>query len=130
MKIIRKDTMPNGVKIQLEDWSEHNTEEYPDLYGLTIAAYPIARNSGTYGIIHAHECFRLQISANIYANYSNANVSADYDKLVSGQKTLQDLAPHFWNGKKDEWYLGMIEPGTDEWYKANIRYGIKCGFSL
>ena len=25
MKIICKDTMPNGVKIQLEDWSEHNT---------------------------------------------------------------------------------------------------------
>lgn len=123
MKIIKKDTTPSGVQIQLEDWSEHNTEEYPDLYGMTIAAYPIARNSGSYGIIRSHEKFRLQISTNKYANYGNADVSADYDKLASGEKSLQDLAPHFWNGKKDEWYLGMMKPDTDEWYEAYNKFG-------
>ena len=127
MKIMHKGTTPNGIKIQLEDWSEHNTEEYPDLYGLTIGAYPIAKNSGAYGIIRAHECFRLQISANKYANYSEEDVFSDYNRLLDGEKALQDLAPHFWNGKKDEWYLGMVTPDTDEWYEAYNRYGMGVG---
>lgn len=124
MKIIRKDTMPNGVKIQLEDWSEHNTQEYPAIYGLNIGAYPIAINSGSYGLVHSGDRFRLSISMNNYCNYNNDNVRADYEALVSGEKSLQDLAAHFWNGDKDKWYLGMFKPDTDEWYEARNRYGI------
>lgn len=45
MKILKKATMPNGTEIQLEDWSDTNTAECPDLYGLTIGAYPTAKNS-------------------------------------------------------------------------------------
>lgn len=43
MKILDKFVSENGTDIQLEDWSEHNSPEYPDLYGLCIAAYPIAK---------------------------------------------------------------------------------------
>ena len=46
MKTIERATMPNGTTIYLEDWSDKNTEQFPDLYGLTIGAYPIAKNTG------------------------------------------------------------------------------------
>ena len=57
-------------------------------------------------------------------NYFDKDVLADYEKLVSGEKTLQDLSRYFWNGKKDEWYLGMYAHGSDEWYEARDRYGM------
>lgn len=124
MKIIRKDTLKNGVKIQLEDWRDHNSAEYPNLYGLCIAAYPIAMNSGKYGMIRAHECFRLQITHNECKGYTNEDVKADYNALVTGDKALEDLAANFYNGEKDMWYLGMIPVHTNEWYAARIKYGI------
>ena len=43
MIILDKAKMPDGTEIQLEDWSKNNTEEYPDLYGLMIGAYPKER---------------------------------------------------------------------------------------
>ena len=43
MKVIERTTMPDGTKIQLEDWSDKNTKEFPDLYGLQIGAYPIRK---------------------------------------------------------------------------------------
>lgn len=120
MIIIRKDVMSDGVKIQLEDWRDNNTEEFPDVYGITIAAYPMAINSGTY-LIKSGERFRLQISSNKYANYSDADVVADYDCLVSGQKSLKDLADHFYYGDKDKWFLGMFTPETEEWHTMRRR---------
>lgn len=61
MKIIECAVMPNGIEIQLEDWSDKNTPEFPDLYGLEIGAYPIAKNTGKYWI-RGGETFRLTIS--------------------------------------------------------------------
>ena len=92
MKIIRKDTMPNGVKIQLEDWGES---------GRVIGAYPFAVNSGKYGWVLQNRIFRIHIAANASVDYTNLDVSADYEKLVSGEKSLEDLSEHFWNGEKD-----------------------------
>lgn len=107
MKIIDKAIMKNGTKIQLEDWTEHNTTEFPDVYGLQIGAYPIAERTGKYCWIRGGEPFRLTISANKYMNYTNDDVKADFDALKEGRKTLEDLSAHFWNGKADMWYLGM-----------------------
>lgn len=107
MKIIEWAVMPNGTEIQLEDWSENNTKEYPDLYGLTIGAYPIAKNTVKYKWIESGEKFRLQISVNQHSGYSNDDVKADFEALKSGEKSLEDLADHFWNGEKDMWLLGM-----------------------
>lgn len=107
MKVIEMATMPNGTKIQLEDWSEHNSEEYPNLYGLQIGAYPIARHTGKYRLIEDRENFRLTIAMNEYTGYSNKDVRMDFEALKSGEKRLEDLASHFWNGEKDMWYLGM-----------------------
>lgn len=119
MQIIRKDTMPNGVKIQLEDWGKA---------GLAIGAYPVAMNSGKYGWVLQHRTFRLHIHEDASAGYTNLDVTADYERLVSGEKKIEDLSAHFWNGEKDKWFLGMFPPGTDEWWNASRRYGINATF--
>ena len=116
--------MPNGVKIQLEDWSE----DYPDIFSLQIGAYPIAKCSGKYGLVLSGEHFRLTISSNKYCNYTDDDVNADYESLLNGQKSLEDLSDYFWNGEKDEWYLGMFKPDTDEWCEARNKYGINARF--
>ena len=107
MKVIDCTTMSDGTEVLLEDWSDKNTEQFPDLYGLTIGAYPIAKNTGKYGWIRSGETFRISISQNKYQNYSNDDVRLDFEALKNGIKTLEDLAVHFWNGEKDMWYLGM-----------------------
>ena len=107
MKIIERATMPDGTEVQLEDWSDKNTEQFPDLYGLTIGAYPVAKNTGKYGWIRSGESFRLHIPQNKYTGYSDNDVRTDFEALKNGAKTLEDLAAHFWNGEKDMWYLGM-----------------------
>ena len=107
MKVIERTTMSDGTEILLEDWSDKNTKQFPDLYGLTISAYPIAKNTGKYGWIRSGETFRILISQNEYTGYSNDDVQADFEALKNGTKTLEDLSGHFGNGKKDMWYLGM-----------------------
>ena len=107
MKVLARNTMPNGTEIQLEDWSEHNSAEYPELYGLTIAAYPEAQRTGKYRLVRGGRKFRLAMAHNIYSGYTNEQVKADYESLTNGSKTLEDLSSHFWNGEKDMYYLGM-----------------------
>lgn len=107
MKTIERATMPDGTTIYLEDWSDKNTEQFQDLYGLVIGAYPIAKNAGKYGWIRSGEEIRIHISQNKYTGYSNDDVRADFEALKNGTKVLEDLAAHFWNGEKDMWYLGM-----------------------
>ena len=53
--------------------------------------------------------WRVGLSVNEYFNYSNDDVKSDFESLKSGEKTLEDLAPHFWNGKKDMYLLGVID---------------------
>ena len=74
MKIIERATIPDGTEILLEDWSDKNTEQFPDLYGLTIGAYPIAKNTGKYGWIRSGVPFHLSISQNKFQNYFNDDV--------------------------------------------------------
>lgn len=107
MKIIECATMPDGTEIQLENWLDHNTERFPDLYGLAIGVYPVAKNTGKHGWIRSGARFRLSIHQNKYQNYFNDDVRSDFEALKNGTKSLEDLAAHFYNGKKDMWYLGM-----------------------
>lgn len=115
MKVIERATMPDGTDIVLEDWTDENTEAYPDLYGFTIAAYPIAKNSGKKGWIQCGDTFRLSIPYNSYSGYTNDMVKSDYESLKNGTKILQDLAEHFGNGEKSMWYLGMDVEKQDNW---------------
>ena len=105
MKIIDKTTLQNGTEIQLEDWTEHDTESHS--YGFQIGAYPIAKNTGKYRWVEGGKKFRITIASNVYMGYYNDDVVSDYQELKKGEKSLDDLAKHFWNGEKDMWYLGM-----------------------
>lgn len=107
MEIVERTKTPDGIEILLEDWTDNNTSEYPNLYGLVIAAYPVAKRSGKYKWVESGQKFRLHISMNGYSGYTNEDVKVDFESLKSGKKKLEDLASHFWNGKKDMWYLGM-----------------------
>lgn len=106
MKILEKAVMPNGTEIQLEDWKDDNTSDYPNLYGLTIGAYPIVKNTPNKWDKDIKK-FRLTIAMNHHTGYTNEDVKADFEALKNGIKFLEDLANHFWNGEKDMWYLGM-----------------------
>lgn len=95
MKILEKSITSNGMEIQLEDWNGK----------LSIGAYPIAKNG--YGFVKYSEKFRLTISENQYIGYSNDDVRADFEKLKSGEKQLEEMERLFWNGKKDAIMLGI-----------------------
>ena len=103
-KIIDSAVLPDGTKIQLEDWHSENTKAYPDLHGNTIK----------WGLIKTGKKFRLTIARNEYAKYTDDMVLADYEALKNGTKTLADLREHFWNREKDAFYLGLIDK-EQEW---------------
>lgn len=105
MKIIDKSVMPNGTRIQLEDWRDPKSDS-DQLYDLMIGAYPIAKRTGKYETIKKGRTFRLSISQ----NYDDGMIVADYIALKNGVKRLEDLSDHFWNEEKDMWYLGMDVP--------------------
>lgn len=108
-EIIKRDIMPDGTRIQLEDWHSENTEEYPNLYGYSIGAYPIAKNTGKHGFVRSGDTFRLGISRNEYAKYTDEMVLADYESLVNGNKMLSDLQEHFHYKQRDSYYLGLTD---------------------
>mgnify|MGYP007105713496 CR=1 FL=1 len=109
MKIIEKSKMPDGTLIQLEDWHDKNTKDYNDLYGYVIGVYPVAKNSGRLGWVKSGERFRISISYNKFANYTDEMVLNDFEALKNGEKTLSDLKDHFFNNFKDQFYLGIID---------------------
>lgn len=89
MEIIKRSTMPNGVKIQLEHWME---------YGFyMIGAYPPARFGGYW--VKPGEPFRLSINTDA--------PEADFAALESGRKSLEDMAPQYYNGARVRYYMGM-----------------------
>lgn len=105
MEILEETTMPDGTEIELELLRG----EY------VIGVYPVAKNTGKYGWVRGGRRFRLTIAENRYRNYSAENLKEDFESLKAGTKTLEDLSEYFWNGKKDMWYLGMIEKENSEW---------------
>ena len=106
MKILEKATLKNGVKIQIEDWSEHNTPDYPNLHGLVIGAYPVAKND--FRFVKKNDTFRIDIPKSTYNNYTNADVKADFEALKNGVKSIEDLSNHFHHAKIDMYILGLM----------------------
>ena len=64
IEVVERAKTPDGIEILLEDWRAKNTVEYPNLYGLVIAAYPKAKTSGRYGLIQFGKQFRLCVGMN------------------------------------------------------------------
>lgn len=85
MKVIEKSTMPNGTEIQIEDWSQ-NYDFMP--YAGTVAAYPIARESGD-GTFSPQrgKPFRLAFDFK-----TTENAAVCFEQLKKGEKQLTDFA--------------------------------------
>ena len=87
MKIIAKGTMPNGTKIQVEEWNE----DYGFMpYGRTLAAYPEskANHKGSFAP-KLNEKYRFEFDFN-----SNKESQKAYDELMAGTKQLSDYIPN------------------------------------
>lgn len=107
MKVVERYILSNGEHAQLEDWRENNTEQFPDLFGYTIAIYPMSQNDSKERIIKRGETFRCAVTNNKYAHYSNEDVLKDWEKLKSGEIEIKDLANRM--DSKSKYYLGVIK---------------------
>lgn len=86
MEILQKGTTPNGVDIQIEDWSKN----YPNVYsyGTTIALYPTAKrsvNKGGFEYPKMNERFRLSFELK-----SNFEAKEIFEKFLSGEMDILD----------------------------------------
>lgn len=100
MKVCDKSIMPDGTKIQLEDWKS----DYSCFKTLSIGAYPKAKQSSDNYLIKINEPFRLEMNRNWK---SDKEVIAAYQDLILGKKKLEDFKDKFWNLGKDQYYLGL-----------------------
>lgn len=101
MKVIKKSQMPDGTKIQIEEWKDNYTHNNT----LTIGTYPIAKNTSTSGYIEKNKTFRLELS-NLK---DDEQVESVFNQLEKGSISLEELCDYFYNGHKDKYYLGIVE---------------------
>lgn len=101
-KILEKAEMPDGTKIQIEDWKS----VYPDVFEtMSIAAYPKAKHDkGTW--IRRGETFRLDLAKGFKNDLVVMELFMD---LIHGKKKLEDLDKHYWNGDKDRYVMGLTD---------------------
>ena len=98
-KILEKAVMPDGTKIQIEDW----TEVYPNIITLPmIAAYPKSKVDATWW--RRGETFRLQLDRNFA---SATEVEETFQRLQYGVVSLEDLEDHY-RDDKARFYMGLI----------------------
>ncbi len=83
MKVLKRGTMPDGTKIQIEEWKE-NYSFMP--YGSTIASYPVSKMSheGQYSP-KGNSVYRFQFDFK-----SNEETEQAYNSLTNGNKCLLD----------------------------------------
>ena len=96
MKVIERATTPNGIEIQIEDWSaNYNFMAYAG----TVAAYPIAQESGRNQFEpKIGEKFRLAF------DFKSTELAATcFEQLKTGKKRLTDYA-----SDKDKHYLREV----------------------
>lgn len=86
MRIVKKDVMPNGIGIQIEDWSEDYTSMKKES---TLAVYPVAKESrerqSGWCYPKRGEQFRLAMDFN-----SSTDANAAFEALVKGKKKFRD----------------------------------------
>ena len=86
MKILQKTTMPNGTKIQLEDWSNtYSFYKHP-----VLVAYPISTKTSLWR--KEGFTFRMELDSNWN---SQEEIKEAFNKLQEGVINLFDLQDHF-----------------------------------
>ena len=88
MKVLEKAIMPNGVKIQIEDWKEN----YSFVKTLNIACYPMATKTqnSPFGLRNG-KIFRLALDK--FKN--DKEVYKTFNKLQSGEISIKGLSNKF-----------------------------------
>lgn len=86
MKVIKRSKMPDGTDIQIENWKEN----YNFIKTLSIAAYPLAKESDDF-MIRRNEKFRLELSK----FNSDNEVLELFQKLENGEITLKKCTSYF-----------------------------------
>ena len=88
MEIINKSKMPDGTKIQIENWKK----DYEFIKTFYIAAYLIAKESDDF-MIKRNSTFRLELS-----NFESDNDVLDlFNKLEKGKINLKNCINYFDN---------------------------------
>ena len=100
MKVLERAATPDGTKIQIEDWKE----DYSFINVLSIATYPMAKNTSKYRWVESGKTFRLDI--NKFNN--DEEVYQAFNNLVNGDKQITDFSEQFFNADKDKYYMGLI----------------------
>lgn len=99
-KILEKAQMPDGTKIQIEDW----TEIYPGIYELPmIAAYPRSKRDAMWW--RRGDTFRLALDQNFT---SVTEVNETFQRLQYGVVSLEDLEKHYCDDKA-RYYMGLVD---------------------
>lgn len=83
MKILQKGTMPNGTKIQIEDWSKDYNFKF---YSSTLASYPISKTNhkGSFAPKEG-KLYRFAFDFKTEEEAKNA-----FNSLIKGNKSLLD----------------------------------------
>lgn len=98
MKVILKSQMPDGTRIQINDWSE----DYSCFAESSeISTYPIAKMTSKDGFIREGRSFRCGF------NFDNADQTLEaFQQLESGEKTLEDFIGNIDDFAKIKYLLG------------------------
>lgn len=99
MKILEKATTPDGIDIQIEDWSD----TYSFMNILSIGVYPIAKQSDTIWII-PNKRFRMSLAK----FKSDSETFEVFRKLKNGSYKIEDLTEHFEEKTNNMYYLGLL----------------------
>ena len=101
MEVVIRSTMPDGTKIQIENWKR----DFPGVFTTyTLAAYP--KSKVDHNFIRKNESFRLDMCREFQ---SDDEVRDTYEKLKRGEITLESLDKHYYNGDRDRYYMGLVD---------------------
>lgn len=93
MKVLERAKMPDGTKIQIEDWKE----DYSCFDTISIAAYPVMKRLPQSKQLHFTESgkpFRVDINR----DWKNDDeVKNAFIRLANGEAKLMDFCEQFWD---------------------------------
>lgn len=86
MKVLERAITPNGIAVQIEDWSQ---DYYFHKFGDVVATYPKATHTSTDRLEYPKfkEKFRLKFNCK-----NNAQAQEVFNNLKNGTKTLLDYS--------------------------------------
>lgn len=99
MKVLEREKTPEGVDIQIEDW----TNDYDCFKTISIVAYPIAERKPQNRITWTTAGRPFRIDINRKWN-NNEEVMNAFELLRTGAKTIKEFADQFW----DLWHIEML----------------------